>query len=585
MFSTLSNKWNLVLIYLFYCVASALGAAPDVNETTITIPLNKTYTYENREIYGQFVYLDNTSIIKVNFTNLELNTTLKFIIFQVHSHVHNITLHQIKKSINGVINTTQVTGTNVGLLSHIRTESSNASITDEYLIDLINETKTIRVYISLHAYDEEDMYPGGCNIIEQGDQIPYLKVNTRESYITIDGQLGSPDPFCTAIYDNITNFYLMYLSEMSFDEDEYFMGIRKMVTLEGIIKNGVKMSEGKLEMRRMVSSYAGTGVIVVAVVYNNSDDGFYKGYGVYVPTHSYGCPHINEYGCQFSHNVFAAILCMLLLFVGIFITFFGHQFFKTEMFAVGFSSGFIITYILISIIENTDMDTPLLLAGSGLSGIFFGAIWLLFWWLYGIPVVAVLLPSLNLGFIIAAIFYYRLPVDMVYVKEDINFWTLFNLIMILTALALISVTYAANITSCSVLGAFATVYALDFYVGSTLKYLIINVVRRAVVPGFGFVEIAAPLQQRDVMMAILWTLLACLGFAFQHYYNRGRAPFPPPPRITRPAVPDETATTYGSLSTPATRQERRSVLDVINRSSAAFRNYWYPNNERTPMLA
>lgn len=50
------------------------------------------------------------------------------------------------------------------------------------------------------------------------------------------------------------------------------------------------------------------------------------------------------------------MLCASLIFIGLFVCFFGHRFFKTEMFLVGLITGFILTFILISLIA--DLETP-----------------------------------------------------------------------------------------------------------------------------------------------------------------------------------------------------------------------------------
>lgn len=57
---------------------------------------------------------------------------------------------------------------------------------------------------------------------------------------------------------------------------------------------------------------------------------------------------------MFLDDVFSQLLCASLLFFGIFVCYFGHRFFKTEMFLIGLVSGVIITYILISLIAELE---------------------------------------------------------------------------------------------------------------------------------------------------------------------------------------------------------------------------------------
>ncbi|XP_026736444.1 transmembrane 7 superfamily member 3-like [Trichoplusia ni] len=545
---------SCILIPLF-CLAVSV-VAQDVN---ITIPLNNTITYENREIYGGFLLINGSSTVHATFNNI--NKDLSFIVFQVHSHLLNVTLYTALKP------DSQVKGTNVGLVSFM-------NAIDSFHIYNKNENATVRVYISVHGYLDPDPVPGGCNMEFPVPISPYLLTRTNNDYITVDAALASLEPTCRENQQPNITFYMMYLPEMNFYADAYFDGIRKMMTLKNIVKYGLKIPKSSFPInRRILSAYPGTGVIFTVVATHVTQDlAATETYSVYVPSYSYGCPSVDEDGCDIMDDMFTQFLCAILLFVGLFVCFFGHRFFKTEMFLAGFFSGVIITYILVAII--TVVDKPELLAASTLSGVFFGAIWLLFWWLYGIPVIAVLLPSLNLGFLLASIFYYRLPGNITYLEVDFNFWTPFVLVMLLTALAVVSVTYAANILCCAILGAYATVLSVDYYLGSNLKFIIINTIRRAVVPNFNKATLSPPFQLKDFSMTLLWIILATLGFLFQHWHNRGRPPFPPPPRDLRESMPGPMM--YGSVIDYRSRQEREF------NSSPNPRRY---GTERTPLLS
>lgn len=51
-----------------------------------------------------------------------------------------------------------------------------------------------------------------------------------------------------------------------------------------------------------------------------------------------------------------------------------------------------------------------------------------------------------------------------------------------------------NIISCAVLGGYAVILPIDYYIGSSLKYIIVNVVRRITVRGFGRAVVDPPFQ-------------------------------------------------------------------------------------------
>jgi hypothetical protein len=48
-----------------------------------------------------------------------------------------------------------------------------------------------------------------------------------------------------------------------------------------------------------------------------------------------------------SGTTFSKVLCAVIFFLGIFVCLYGHQFFKTETFLLGFLSGGLIFYIII----------------------------------------------------------------------------------------------------------------------------------------------------------------------------------------------------------------------------------------------
>lgn len=54
----------------------------------------------------------------------------------------------------------------------------------------------------------------------------------------------------------------------------------------------------------------------------------------------------------------------------------------------------------------------------------------------------------------------------------------------------------ANILACSVLGAFAIISPVDHYIGSNLKYIVINTIRRATIRDFRTAVIDPPFQTR-----------------------------------------------------------------------------------------
>ncbi|XP_059061023.1 transmembrane 7 superfamily member 3-like [Achroia grisella] len=519
----LFNKLSIFLVFVF--------SAWSIQCSNITIPLNKTITKGNKQLYGDFLNINKSSMIQVKFGNV--NPNVSFIVFQVHSHDYNISVCN-----NSCVTDSTEFSTNVGFYSSVK-----PSI-DTYYIKNDNSVN-IKLYIAVHGYLERDPIPGGCNMELPVSVSPYTLANFNKHYINV---MASPaksydDEYCISVNSVVVKFYRMYLPERNFDANTYFEGIKNMMTLEKIQENGQEIPMTMWGMRRMISAYPGTGSVYVAVAYDAESDY----YSVYSPTYTYACSPLND-DCQLLDALVSRFACAFLIFLGVFVCYFGHRFFKTEMFLFGFISGVVITYILISLMAELDFSE--LLGASLLSGVFFAGIWYIFWWFYGIPVIAVLLPALNLGFLVASIFYYKLPGDTRLLMNNFNFWSLFICITILVALILVCIAFVSNILCCSVLGAYAVVFAMDFYFGSNLKYILINTLRRATVPEFNWVVLAAPFEWRDALVTIIWVTLSMTGFLFQHYHNRGRPPFPPPPRGMIPRI---VPVTYGTLSNEYSR--------------------------------
>lgn len=109
----------------------------------VTINLNKTLTQANKELYGDFIIVQNNSTVMVELENV--NKNVSFIIFQVHSHLYNITLYN-----NTLVRGSNVTGTNVGLYSSVKGGLDTFYILNQNGIDL-------KLYISIHGYGPKGM--------------------------------------------------------------------------------------------------------------------------------------------------------------------------------------------------------------------------------------------------------------------------------------------------------------------------------------------------------------------------------------------------------------------------------------------
>lgn len=102
------------------------------------VPLNKTTDVLNKELFGEFIYLNASSTLEVGFFNV--SKSISFIIFQVHSHNYNVTLYN-----NTMIRSSSIYGTNVGMYSSVKPTLDKFFVNNQNIVN-------IEVYISVHGY-------------------------------------------------------------------------------------------------------------------------------------------------------------------------------------------------------------------------------------------------------------------------------------------------------------------------------------------------------------------------------------------------------------------------------------------------
>jgi len=100
-------------------------------------------------------------------------------------------------------------------------------------------------------------------------------------------------------------------------------------------------------------------------------------------------------------------------------------------------------------------------------------------------------------------------------KIDVNFWMILVCIALTVPLIFLSLIQKANIIACAVLGAYAVIIPIDHYIGSNLKYIIVNIVRRATVKDFRMAIIDPPFQTKGVLLIILILLQLVISYVWK----------------------------------------------------------------------
>ncbi|XP_015602214.1 transmembrane 7 superfamily member 3 isoform X1 [Cephus cinctus] len=504
---------------LFACHSSLITQSTvfsDDNNVTISLTGYNSSESNDRAFTQQTTFAASSNLT-IDIINIP--QTVSFIIAQVHTYQYNVTLSYDQTSFNTSSNS--VFGTNLGLVVVINGGSAaQVFVSNDNIVD-------VDALLAVVAYPVTAPMPGGCNM-EFGLEIaPFQKLVVNEATVIVDAQ-----PAAAPMTQEISNSceqhpvhhesYRLYLPEQDFTTETYFLAIKNMLTVQDVVRNAkqVPVLANTSPMRRIYSAYPGTGAsYVVIATYGNYS-------AAYVPIFTYACsPLFWKDTCQVLTTTLSKFLCAATLFLGIFIAFLGHKFVKTEIFLLGCLSGWMISYIILVICEVFSPTGNINIALA--VGIITGIVWLKLWLSYGIPLLLILLAAITVGSFFACIVYFSVPDGLALLENDLNFWLIFFLVILTTVLVLCVLSYRANIICCAVLGSYAVILPIDYYIGSNLKYIVINAIRRATVTGFNLAIIHPPFQIKDIILTCVWIIIKIFGTKVQLRQNKGRPPFPP----------------------------------------------------------
>ncbi|CAH1781857.1 unnamed protein product [Owenia fusiformis] len=289
---------------------------------------------------------------------------------------------------------------------------------------------------------------------------------------------------------------------------------------------------GHGKTRLLFARYPNIATYYTVIVRNLFNNG--TGWSSYVPVVSDGC-HTQSTGwfnCGETYNLAARIVCTVVGVIGLFLCFFGHRFFRTEMFLVGATSTLLVSYILV--LKYSTFSNIGQYITTGVSGLVGGILWFTFWYFVGIPVLSVLLIGLLLGYLISSIAFNLTPLgDLDYWATEFNYGMAFTCGILVVPVLLLAFTKQLNIIATSILGSFAVVVAIDVYIGSYMAYIIQDSIRKATIEDFRLVHTKPPFQTRDMILCVIWVLLTICGISFQNWREKDRKPFPDCPNTIR----------------------------------------------------
>ncbi|XP_005379173.1 PREDICTED: transmembrane 7 superfamily member 3 isoform X1 [Chinchilla lanigera] len=427
-----------------------------------------------------------------------ISSNVTFLIFQIHSQYQNTTVSYSRTVRPG----TSGTGSDKGLVSILRPEQSVCT----WYLESVDAKPVQSVAIPL-SYSERDPIPGGCNLEFDLDIDPniYLEYNFFETTIKFaPANLGyardAPPLPCDAGTGQEFRWRLQYdvyqyfLPENDLTEDVLLQHLQKMAQVAQVKANAVKVVTLTANDKTSVSfsSLPGQGVIYNVIVW----DPLLNTSAAYVPAHTYACRfEASEGSCASLGRVSTKVFFTLFALLGLFICFFGHRFWKTELFFIGFIFMGFFFYILITRLTLLKYDVRLILtAAVGSVG---GASLVAIWWRFGALGLCVLCAGLVLGFLVSAAAFFTPLGNLKVFRDDGVFWVTFSCIAIFIPVVFLGCLRILNILTCGVVGSYSVVLAVDSYMYTSLAYITLNVLRRALNTDFRRAFTNVPSQTND----------------------------------------------------------------------------------------
>lgn len=99
-----------------------------------------------------------------------------------------------------------------------------------------------------------------------------------------------------------------------------------------------------------------------------------------------------------------------------------------------------------------------------------------------------------MGLLLGGLFVFLPPLNTISMTSDTVYWLTIGAFMVTSLLTILPFTKTASILSSALLGSAFVIFPIDHYLGSSLKYSLVNLIRRAYVPDFNLAVLYYPFQ-------------------------------------------------------------------------------------------
>ncbi|XP_031453040.1 transmembrane 7 superfamily member 3 [Phasianus colchicus] len=532
---------------------------------------------------GKFrnVLLNQTNPVEAVIRNIASNVTV--IIFQVHAQQSDVVISFDKNP------STNSSGTGVdrGLISILRPQQTVCT----WYLRSLDANQVLSTAISI-PYMEKDPIPGGCNLefdleVDPNIYLEYTLVDVRIKFApaNLGYMRGANPPSCDSGTGQNSRWRLRYdvyqyfLPENNLSEMVLMSHIRKMSEVQSIKANGVKMltvtSDDKTDV--YFSSLPGQGVIYNVIVW----DPLWNTSAAYVPVHTYACSFADLVdNCSSLSKLSTKIFFTALAVLGLFTCFFGHRFWKTDLFFMGFVITGFFFFVFITRVTGLGYDVRLIL--TAVAGIIGGILLVASWWRLGSVLLCMLIIGLVLGFLFSSMVFFTPLGDYRVFRDDVVFWVTFSSVALMIPVLFVGCPRILNILACGVVGSYSVVLAIACYVYTSLAYIALDLLRRLLNDYFSRAYTNVPFQTNDFIVLAVWIMLALSGVTVQLRRERSEVPFPPHPYLTWKRERERRSTNVldPSHHIPPLRERIHSKLLQIKE---LFKKE-QPAGERTPLL-
>ncbi|KAM9173231.1 transmembrane 7 superfamily member 3 [Pangshura tecta] len=527
------------------------------------------------------VLLNKTIPVEAVIRNIASNVTV--VIFQVHSHQKNVTISFDKNSSAN----SSGTGVDKGLVSILRPQQSVCT----WYLQSPDASQVLSTAVSF-AYSERDPIPGGCNLefnleVDPNIYLEYNLIDTRIKFApaNLGYARGANPPACDSGTGQNSRWRLHYdiyqyfLPENDLSETALLNHLRKMSDVQSVRASGIRLVSLTTDEKTNVhfSSLPGQGVIYNVIVW----DPLWNTSAAYVPVHTYACSLTALVdNCYSLRRLSTKIFFTTFAVLGLFICFFGHRFWKTDLFYMGFIVTGFIFFIVFARIASLSYDVCLIL--TGVAGLVGGLLLVAYWWRFGFVLLCMLIVGLVLGFFFSSVIFFTPLGDYKVFRDDAVFWVTFSCIALMVPIVFVGCPRILNILACGIIGSYSVILAIACYLYTSLAYITLDLLRRILNDDFSQAYTNAPFQTNDFIILAVWGMLAVGGIMVQLRRERREVPFPPHPyriwkrererRITNILDP--------SHHIPPLRERIHNKLSQIKE----FFRKEQPAGERTPLL-